>query len=233
MTQFHIARSGQQLGVFAEQEIQAGLTSGQFVGDDLCWTEGMADWQPVSTRFASVQATASPQFPTLPGFNPYAAPLSNVVSAAMKPQHALASRGSRLGAAFLDGLVGAFAVGLPLVAGIAMLSGAEKSGDEVPVSAIVSFIIAGLAFLGLTIYNIVLLTTSGQTIAKRWLGIRIVNQPDGQNPGFVKAFLLRSFVNTIICQVVPFYSIVDACFIFREDQRCLHDLIADTVVVKC
>jgi hypothetical protein len=40
-------------------------------------------------------------------------------------------------------------------------------------------------------------------------------------------------VNAIINQFVPLYGIVDACFIFREDQRCLHDLIADTTVVEC
>ncbi len=32
--------------------------------------------------------------------------------------------------------------------------------------------------------------------------------------------------------VVPLYGIVDVCFIFREDQRCLHDLIGETVVVQ-
>jgi uncharacterized RDD family membrane protein YckC len=93
-------------------------------------------------------------------------------------------------------------------------------------------VLTGLAFLGLTIWNIVLLTTRGQTLGKKWLGIRIVTFPDGQNPGFVKAFLLRSFVNGIIAQVVPFYGIIDPCFIFREDNRCVHDLLADTTVIE-
>ena len=56
--------------------------------------------------------------------------------------------------------------------------------------------------------------------------------PDGQKPGFVKGFLLRSFVNGIIGQVVPFYGIIDPCFIFREDNRCVHDLLADTTVIE-
>lgn len=234
MSQYHIARDGQQIGVFEETEIQTGITTGRFLPADLHWTEGMAEWQPLGSRFdmptAAIQAAT---FPQPEAFNPYAAPQSNIVSAAMLPKHTLASRGSRLGAAFIDGLVGIFAVGLPIIIGIVILDPSNSAKDNgVPASAIAAFVIAGLAFLALTIYNIVLLTTRGQTIAKKWLNIRIVTNPDGQNPGFVKSFLLRSFVNTIIGQIVPFYGIVDACFIFREDKRCLHDLIADTVVIE-
>lgn len=232
MSQFHIARDGQQLGVFAESEVQSGIDAGRILGSDLFWTEGMADWQPVSSRFATTQALTFPQPPSTIDFNPYAAPQANILSPAMVKQHSLASRGSRLGAAFLDGMIGLFVVGIPMAAGIATISGMNDANDSVPVASIICFVIAGIAFLGLTIYNIVLLATRGQTIAKKWLGIRIVNQADGQNPGFVKAFLLRSLVNGIIAQIVPFYPIVDACFIFREDQRCLHDLIADTTVVQ-
>ncbi|MBE2287292.1 MAG: RDD family protein [Prosthecobacter sp.] len=230
----HIARNGQQLGVYAEEEIQPGLITGRFLPDDLFWTEGMAEWQPLSTRFAV--SVATPAFAAAasaaPAFNPYAAPQANVVTPAMLPQLNLASRGSRFGAALLDGLVGLLVVGLPLIAGIAMAdTKADDPGDAFATGSFVCFGIAGLGFLGLTIYNIVLLTTRGQTIAKKWLGIRIVTHPDAQSPGFVKGFLLRSFVNGIIGQFVPLYGIVDACFIFREDQRCLHDLIADTTVI--
>jgi uncharacterized RDD family membrane protein YckC len=28
------------------------------------------------------------------------------------------------------------------------------------------------------------------------------------------------------------FSLVNVCFIFRDDRRCIHDLIADTIVVK-
>jgi uncharacterized RDD family membrane protein YckC len=67
------------------------------------------------------------------------------------------------------------------------------------------------------------------------MDIRIVSFDDESNPGFVKAFLLRVFVNGLI-GAVPFvgfvYSLVDIFFIFRDDRRCLHDLIAGTKVVK-
>ncbi|MFO1485411.1 MAG: RDD family protein [Verrucomicrobiaceae bacterium] len=232
---YHIARNGQQTGVFTEEEIQQGVTTGQFLPDDLCWSEGMADWQPLGSKFATTPATPafSAAASAAPAFNPYAAPQANIVTTAMAPRFTLASRGGRLGAALLDSLVGLLVVGLPVICGAVMIDSKADSPEQAfSMASIICFVIAGLGFVGLTIYNIVLLATRGQTIAKKWLGIRIVTHPDGQNPGFVKAFLLRSFVNGIIAQFVPLYPIIDACFIFREDQRCLHDLIADTTVIE-
>lgn len=80
-------------------------------------------------------------------------------------------------------------------------------------------------------WNGIWLAKHGQTIAKRMLGIRIVCYPSGLPAGAAKAFWLRAVVNFIINNVIPLYGIVDACFIFREDKRCLHDLIAETTVV--
>ena len=91
------------------------------------------------------------------------------------------------------------------------------------------------ALLALLVIQIYLLSTCGQTLGKKLLGIRIVSFDDETNPGFVKAFLLRVVVNGLI-GAVPLvggvYSLVDACFIFRDDQRCIHDIIAGTKVVK-
>lgn len=50
----------------------------------------------------------------------------------------------------------------------------------------------------------------------------------------VHAFVLRSFVNGLIGAIPcigSIYALVDIVFIFREDRRCLHDLLASTVVV--
>ncbi|WP_395716986.1 RDD family protein [Prosthecobacter sp.] len=232
----HIARNGQQLGVFAEEEIQPGLVTGRFFPDDLFWTEGMADWQPLGSKFSAPAAASTPVFSAAAAapFNPYTAPQANIVTPAMMPRLKLASRGARLGAAIIDTLIVMFAIAVPVVIGVMLMGQAEKSGgDDVPVAAISFFVLAGVVMLGLLVWNAVWLTKYGQTIAKRMLKIRVVSFPDGQNAGFVKAFLLRAVVNAIINQFVPLYGIVDACFIFREDQRCLHDLIADTTVVEC
>jgi len=223
---YHIARGGQQIRVFAEEEIRSGLGTGRFQAGDLCWTDGMADWQTVGSKMAG----STPPAPVT-SLNPYAAPQSQVLSTL--PGLTPASRGTRLGASLLDMLTGIIGMGVPIGLGIFFMAQMEQSGSkDVPAGAIVCFGLTGLAFLGLTVWNIVLLTTRGQTLGKKWLGIRIVTFPDGQKPGFVKGFLLRSFVNGIIAQVVPFYGIIDPCFIFREDNRCVHDLLADTTVIE-
>ncbi|MBL9184367.1 MAG: RDD family protein [Verrucomicrobiaceae bacterium] len=227
---YHIARGGQQIGTFAEEEVRSGLAAGRFQSGDLCWAEGMADWQPVGAKFAT-PAPSAPMPPPVSNVNPYAAPQSQVLS--NLPGLVPASRGVRLGACLLDCLTGIIGIGIPIGIAIFFMVQMENSGsDDVPAGAIAGFTLAGLAFLGLTIWNIVLLSTRGQTLGKKWLGIRIVTFPDGQKPGFVKGFLLRSFVNGLIGQFVPFYGLVDVCFIFREDNRCVHDLLADTTVIE-
>lgn len=98
----------------------------------------------------------------------------------------------------------------------------------------------GLALLGfgglaLTVTQVVMISTRGQSIGKRIFHIRIVRFGPGAPAGFVHGWLLRTVVPGII-SFLPWigfvFVIVNYCFIFRADRRCLHDLIADTRVVK-
>jgi hypothetical protein len=45
--QIHVARNSTQLGVFAPEEIVAGLSSGRFLASDLAWRDGMPAWTPL------------------------------------------------------------------------------------------------------------------------------------------------------------------------------------------
>jgi len=230
--QYHIARSGQLLGVFEEVEIRSGLAAGRFLQDDLYWAEGMADWMSLSSRFLA----SPPALGSAPGpFNPDAAPQTSlpVPSSQLK----LASLGARLGAHCLDTLT-LFLGLLPSLVAFAMIAaqastatGEPAAPEDIPAEAIGAIALTVLIWLALAGYNIYLLATVGQTLGKKWMQIRIVTHPQGENPGFAKSFLLRSFVNCLIGQFVPLYAIIDICFIFREDRRCLHDLIAETTVV--
>ena len=87
----------------------------------------------------------------------------------------------------------------------------------------------------LILYQWYLLSTQGQTIGKQLMKIRIVRFEDNGTAGFVKAVLLRGFVNGLI-GAIPLlgfiYSLVDICFIFREDRRCIHDMIGGTHVIQ-
>jgi uncharacterized RDD family membrane protein YckC len=91
-----------------------------------------------------------------------------------------------------------------------------------------------LGWLGLLIVQVVLLSTSGQSLGKRIVGIRIVRYEDESNPGFVGAWLLRSLVPGLIAAIPCFgmiFSLVDIMCIFGVERRCLHDLIAGTKVI--
>ena len=92
-------------------------------------------------------------------------------------------------------------------------------------------VIAVLALLAYPIVQVVLLVEYGQTIGKRLGGIRIVMMSAGENGGFVPNVLLRAWLNFII-GIIPLYGLVDVLFIFREDRRCIHDLIAGTRVIR-
>ena len=89
--------------------------------------------------------------------------------------------------------------------------------------------------IALAVVQIALLCWRSQSVGKILLGIQIVNVRDQQPSGPVRALLLRGLPTWILKQI-PFvgllYWLADSFTIFREDQRCLHDLIAGTKVVK-
>ena len=69
----HVNRGTTSLGVFSEQEIREGLSSGRFAPTDIGWREGMATWQPLS-QFPEFGGAAAPAVPPLqPGAIPASA----------------------------------------------------------------------------------------------------------------------------------------------------------------
>ena len=88
-----------------------------------------------------------------------------------------------------------------------------------------------LASLALLIVQVVMVTKRGQTLGKKILGIRIVLKDTQENGGFVVNVLKRGFLNGLL-SLIPGYFLVDSLFIFRGDRRCLHDMIAGTVVIQ-
>lgn len=131
-----------------------------------------------------------------------------------------AGRGRRLAAVLLDGVLA-----LPLLL-IAEESGYANTDGVDPVG------LAALAgFSVLTNVQIYLLATSGQTIAKRVMQIRIVDAGTGRYPGWLRIVILRAYVNGLFVAVTfGLYGLVDTLFIFREDRRTLHDRLARTRV---
>jgi len=87
------------------------------------------------------------------------------------------------------------------------------------------------ALISYILLQFTLLSRTGQTMGKRMRRIRIVTAATGENGGFVTNILLRAIPGTIMA-VIPFLNLVDILFIYRKDRRCLHDLIAGTIVIE-
>ena len=66
--------------------------------------------------------------------------------------------------------------------------------------------------------------------ARRWLASRsCAATARRRRSGGI--FWLRNVVNGLL-GIIPLYGIIDALFIFGESRQCLHDKIADTIVIK-
>ncbi|MEO5624517.1 MAG: RDD family protein, partial [Dokdonella sp.] len=90
------------------------------------------------------------------------------------------------------------------------------------------------AIIGVAVVNMVLLHRHGQTLAKRWLHIKIV-RTDGSPCSLLRIIFAR-FLPLALLGAIPLIgkliSLTDSLLIFRQDYRCLHDHFADTIVVK-
>lgn len=173
-----------------------------------------------------------------PEVNPFAPPTADVdfgVQGQLSPDEmALADRGTRLGAALLDGVLYMAAMIPAIVVGVS--SGAMREGGGLWVFKSMTEglgIITAVAWLGLLVFQAYLVSTAGQTLGKRWTKIKIVKM-DGSPVNFVSGVLVRTWLLAVV-QQIPFINVVigllDPLMIFRSDRRCLHDLIAGTKVV--
>lgn len=166
----------------------------------------------------------------------------------------LASRGARLGARLLDGLL-AFVTMVPgmiwLFTAMDSASSRRYSGSYDPYSSsydpyassyssgpnfddmIGPLAVMLLPVLALSIYQWVLISKQGQTLGKKWLNIKIVKL-DGSPVDFVSGVVLREWVQGFINNlpwVGGIIALIDACMIFSQDQQCMHDKIAKTKVI--
>jgi len=222
-----LGADGKEYGPVSEATIMGWIAGGRANLQTKARRGNETEWKTLGD-FAEFNATLPPPAASVAGAALPAA------SAAPSAGPALASRWLRLGAAVLDSIIGTMfaAPGLAML----IMAGVFATPDTPnPALMIAGFVTIGAAMVVLLGIQIYLLVTRGQTLGKKFLGIKIVCFEDDSNPGFVKVFLLRMLVNGLI-GAVPFlgliYSLTDILFIFREDRRCIHDLIAGTKVVQ-
>ena len=103
--------------------------------------------------------------------------------------------------------------------------------------SMVNAVLCGL--LAYLILNGWLLWTRGQTAGKAAMSLMIVDHHTGNRASFWKLLLVRALIPVVVIAVGSIFGpvllllvLVDFLFIFRKDQRCLHDWIAGMRVVK-
>ena len=156
-----------------------------------------------------------------PDYDPYAPPGYAVIRPVTRTVDPfLAGRGPRLGARVVDTALFALAFAPVVAAHYAV----HRSG---------AWLAAGFIPLVFTAYQSYLVTFTGQSVAKKWLGLRVVRH-DGSAVGFISGVLVREWIVGGV-ELVPFIGmlcrLIDAAMIFGEDRRCLHDMLSGTKVV--
>jgi len=236
---YHLARGEERLGIFTDLEVSAGLRSGKFLPADLCWTEGMAEWLPLKEHLQELNLPPeAPQPPPIPAMR-----------VEVRVLEGMATRGQRLAARIIDWI----AIMVPLVIMFSVLidenmvkevqahpndqkllmEQLQKRVEQLQTSQDPTILTTSWVMLLLMMVNFVMLGVRGQTIGKLLIGIHIVRAADGSRAGFLKAVVLREVVFFVIGSVQyigPVLSLGNVLMIFRTDRRCLHDLVAETVV---
>ncbi len=170
-------------------------------------------------------------------FNPYEAPQSALTERRQESYgdyfsgdgSTLADRGTRLGAALLDGLIIVAAI-VPGGIIMAVMGGIQNNSS---IGFGIGTIVMGVGVLLLSIYQWWLISSTGQSLGKKWTHIRIVRQT-GEPVGFLHGVVLRAWVVGLLGNI-PYLGgiigLVDVLMIFGNERLCLHDHIANTKVV--
>ncbi|HHF4959114.1 RDD family protein [Haemophilus influenzae] len=132
-------------------------------------------------------------------------------SSAFKPsQPAQASRFKRWLASMINGLVLWVMVGLGFALG-------DFAG-----------VVGTMVYIGFQLY---FMKTYGQTMAKRWLGLRVFNYHTNQPVEFGK-YIGREIIDILLAWTSFLLIISGIVALVRDDRRSLTDLVAGTIVLK-
>lgn len=240
--QIYLARNNQQAGPYSLDQVNQMLANGQVVLSDLAWHEGMPEWKILG------DLTAGKQFYQPVG---YATPLDTPWPgrADANPNHGnnsneLASINQRFLAKVVDGLlwfpmsfIPVFFIDAATTHKIEQLNTSfeQMTTHQTEIMAL----IPDVALWAMAVYAIVLLAfqafllyRSGQTVGKKVMNIRIVDDQNGKITNITRSFLLRTVVFILAYNIIYLFFIVDLAFLFTDRHRTLHDRLARTIVVR-
>lgn len=236
-----IGGDGKEYGPVAADQVRAWIKAGRANLETKAKVIGSEEWRQLGD-FAEFSAPVAPP-PIIGDATQVAdAPASALGTAGPVAGSTLenASVGMRFGAALIDGILKSLCW-LPTALAVWRAVADDVMAGQQPsvatlMTAMNGVVLKSLPFLiGLAALQCVLLTLRGQSVGKLLLGLRIVRCADNTQAGFLHAFLLRGGIPWMIEQIPllgGLFWLVDVCFIFGDERRCVHDYIAGTRVVN-
>lgn len=261
--QIYLARNNQQAGPYTLVQVNQMLATGQVLLDDLVWHEGMPEWKKLG-ELTGGQLSYNPQgteaFPAATPVNPN----KSWADHAKQPMTAVPDANlAALEKRFLAKVIDLLLLWIPLLVVIynalpaSLLQQIEKIQggaafpsqqqqqeiillvSKLPEQTLASLSLSVLAYIfGYYILQAFLLKKSGQTIGKKVLGIRIVDEQTGEKTTLVRSFLIRSLTFVLLANLFSQFGIngmilyiIDYAFVFSPRRQTLHDRLAKTIVV--
>ncbi len=257
--QIYLARNNEQAGPYTLEQVNAMLANKQIVLTDLAWHDGMTNWLPLGqlTGGKFVYNPHPQKILITPPASPFKTTASNTADTETLANGAtLAPVGRRLGAALIDYLLLNLAIGIgffstmslvslnklnaAFAAELELLSKNSKADTSHFLKTIMAnipettLVAVGVAAITLTLIQVWLIASRGQTIGKILLKIKIVDETSGEKSTFLRSVILRSvlvkYIGYNIVGSLLFF--VDLVFLFTKQNRTLHDRLAKTLVVN-
>ena len=253
--QIYLARNNQQAGPYTLEQINQMLADQQILLTDLAWHQGMTEWKALGelTQGKLVYEPTGYVAPvSLNKTEPFANQPTTQQNQA-KQNIELASLHSRFFAKIIDLLLW-----LPtsIILGLflntdqiqklttlqdQMLAKAQ-SNDVNQVLELQSQMLAlfpDQAWIAMFSYIFIMLAVQayllskfGQSIGKKLLKIKIVDEENNEQVSFIRVFVLRSILFIVIYRFLSLFAIVDLLFALSKKRQTLHDKLVKTKVIK-
>ncbi len=169
--------------------------------------------------------------PNTPDYTPYSPPTAEV-AITTDEGIILASRWRRLAAMLINNAI-LFLPLLPFFLSEFTSGSSDFSSIETIASNDTFLAILGVFYIAILIINIVLIIKKSASIGKVLMKIKIVRN-NGEKCSAARIIGLRIIINGIFGMIPAlgtFYVIADPLFIFNQRKQCIHDFLADTVVI--
>ena len=144
-------------------------------------------------------------------------------------QKELAGMGSRLGARIIDWILVVVASVIVL---IVLFGGLGRTERGFFAALFLSLLVIAAVVL---LYEWTMIAVLGQTLGKKWTGVKVIRADNGAVPGWGKSFvrwLIPGLVNIIPVVGNIAFLLVYLSPVFSKTRQGWHDMAAATVVVK-